>query len=144
MIIDIEKRHLYELAQLYEELSGKPSNIKKIEEQYEMLKKNKDYILVGAEENGKLIGTIMAIECFDLSDECKPFMVIENIVVSKKYHQRGIGRTLMEYCEEEGKKRGCYYMVLVSAAHRKEAHVFYEKIGYNETGAVGFKKYINI
>ena len=43
---------------------------------------------------------------------------------------RGIGRQLMERVEELTKSKHYAFIRLNSASHRKEAHVFYERIGY--------------
>lgn len=42
----------------------------------------------------------------------------------------GIGRQLMERVEELAKSRHSAFIRLNSASHRKEAHIFYEHIGY--------------
>ena len=44
---------------------------------------------------------------------------------------RGIGRQLMERVEEFAKSSHYAFIRLNSASHRKEAHVFYERIGYD-------------
>ena len=43
---------------------------------------------------------------------------------------RGIGRQLMERVEELAKSKHYAFIRLNSASHRKEAHIFYEHIGY--------------
>ena len=43
---------------------------------------------------------------------------------------RGIGRQLMERMEDFAKSHQYTFIRLNSASHRKEAHVFYERIGY--------------
>ena len=43
---------------------------------------------------------------------------------------RGIGRQLMERVEELAKSKYYAFIRLNSASHRKEAHLFYERIGY--------------
>ena len=43
---------------------------------------------------------------------------------------RGIGRRLMERVEELAKSKHSAFIRLNSASHRKEAHLFYERIGY--------------
>lgn len=43
---------------------------------------------------------------------------------------RGIGRQLMERVEELVKSKHYAFIRLNSASHRKEAHFFYERIGY--------------
>jgi len=45
---------------------------------------------------------------------------------------RGIGRQLMERVEELAKSKHYAFIRLNSASHRKEAHLFYERIGYEE------------
>ena len=43
---------------------------------------------------------------------------------------RGIGRQLMERVENLAKSKHYAFIRLNSASHRKEAHIFYEHIGY--------------
>jgi len=43
---------------------------------------------------------------------------------------RGIGRQLMERVEDLAKSKHYAFIRLNSASHRKEAHIFYEHIGY--------------
>ena len=43
---------------------------------------------------------------------------------------RGIGRQLMERVEDLAKSKHSAFIRLNSASHRKEAHLFYERIGY--------------
>ena len=43
---------------------------------------------------------------------------------------RGIGRQLMERVEDLAKSKHYAFIRLNSASHRKEAHLFYERIGY--------------
>ena len=43
---------------------------------------------------------------------------------------RGIGRQLMERLEDLAKSKHYAFIRLNSASHRKEAHIFYEHIGY--------------
>jgi GNAT superfamily N-acetyltransferase len=82
----------------------------------------------------------MGIFCLDLVGECKPFMVIENVIVSKRVRRQGIGKKLMHKIEEIAKERGCSYTIFVSGEERKEAHLFYEKLGFKEENVVGYRK----
>ncbi|RII33693.1 GNAT family N-acetyltransferase [Clostridium chromiireducens] len=54
----------------------------------------------------------------------------------------GIGKKLMSFIEKYAQKRECYFTMLVSAYRRKEAHKFYEAIGYNNDVVKGYKKYL--
>jgi len=81
-------------------------------------------------------------EILQIAKECKPFMVIENVIVKSAWRGRGIGVRLMEAIEETGRQRECYFTMFVSGGHRKEAHQFYEAIGYDLDFVQGFKKYL--
>ena len=109
---------------------------------FDKIEKNEDYFLLGAKCNDKLGGSLMGIICHDLVGECKPFMVIENVIVSSKYRGFGIGKKLMNEIERIGKEKGCYYTMFVSGAQRKEAHKFYESLGYRLDEVQGFRKYL--
>lgn len=74
--------------------------------------------------------------------QCKPFVVIENVIVKSTCRGRGIGKMLMEKIEQIGRNRGCFYTMFVSGGKRKEAHRFYEAMGYDLGCVQGFKKYL--
>jgi GNAT superfamily N-acetyltransferase len=138
----IARTELPDLSRLFEELSGKPGCSKKMAENFEWIANNEDYILLGAFLDGKLAGSLMGIICHDLVGECQPFMVIENVIVSKNMRGCGIGKQLMQAIERLGKERNCYYTMFVSGTHRKDAHRFYESLGYRLDEVQGFKKYL--
>nr|WP_320147200.1 GNAT family N-acetyltransferase [uncultured Anaeromusa sp.] len=103
---------------------------------------NPDYILVGAKDDaGNLLGAVMGIVCLDTVGECRPFMVLENLIVGKASRRQGLGKKLVEYVEAEARTRDCYFAMLMSLAKRKEAHAFYESMGYSTRISLGFKKY---
>lgn len=56
--------------------------------------------------------------------------ILLGLVVDKNYRHRGIGRILMQHIEQWASLAGCEGVMLRSSLRRKEAHLFYEKIGY--------------
>lgn len=69
-------------------------------------------------------------------------MVLENVIVKNSCRGLGIEKKLMEYIEDFSRKESCYYIIFVSSKTRKEAHKFYESLGYNLDAVQGFKKYL--
>ena len=133
---------LKSLSELFEELSGEKTNFIKMNESFRLMSSDSSYIILVARENDEVTGTAMGIMCMDLVKECQPFMVIENVVVKTKFRGKGFGVQLMQQLESIARSRNCYYTMFVSASHWKDAHKFYEAIGY-ELGLVqGFKKYL--
>ena len=88
------------------------------------------------------MGSVTGIVCLDITDECRSFMVIENVIVKSTHRKQGIGRLLMTELEGIGRSMDCKYTMLVSAKHRGQAHRFYEVIGYDLDSVQGFKKYL--
>lgn len=143
VIKEIESESLHELGGLYQELMNQPSDFKKLEETFKLVKADQRYILLGAFVEGELLGSLMGIVCHDLIGDCKPFMVIENVVVSSRARRQGVGKKLMHAIEEAARERDCFYIILVSGEKRKEAHIFYESLGYRDEKVEGYRKYLS-
>lgn len=142
-IKSIELSDLEQYAMLCEELFGSQTNMVQLEKAVKKIATNPDYILVGAKDDKKrLIGSIMGITCIDTVGECRSFMVLENLIVSEKSRRQGVGKKLVTYIEKNARERNCYFIMLMSLVKRKEAHMFYESIGYSKNIAHGFKKYL--
>jgi len=56
---------------------------------------------------------------------------VAGLVVDKACRKQGIGRSLMETVESWAKEKDCVIVSLRSNVIRKEAHVFYQGIGYD-------------
>lgn len=142
-IKEIEEHSLAELNELYNELINRRTDPAKLEEAYRSIQADSRYILLGAYVDGELLGSVMGIVCQDLVGDCKPFMVIENVVVSSRSRRQGLGKQLMNAMEEIAHERNCYYIILVSGEQRKEAHVFYEELGYRDEKVEGYRKHLS-
>jgi ribosomal protein S18 acetylase RimI-like enzyme len=56
------------------------------------------------------------------------------VVVDSDYRRRGIGDALVTEIEAEARARGCCLVFLTTAERRVDAHAFYRRIGFEETG----------
>jgi GNAT superfamily N-acetyltransferase len=68
--------------------------------------------------------------------------IIEDLVVDEKYREHDIGRILVEFVENELKRKGIKTIELASDLHRNQAHEFWEKLGYKKL-AYQFRKNFN-
>ena len=62
--------------------------------------------------------------------EAEAFVVIGGLVVDRDHRRLGIGVALMDRAEQWARERDCSMVRLTSSVTRKEAHRFYERIGY--------------
>ncbi|MEG0012810.1 MAG: GNAT family N-acetyltransferase [Cellulosilyticaceae bacterium] len=142
MIREAIKSDLAGLSILFEELIRTKSSIEKMTKIFRYIQNDESYKLIVAEQDGEIVGTIMGVLCYDLVGECRPFMVIENVVVANHKRGQGLGSKLIREIEDIGKKNEVNYMMFVSEAERIEAHKFYESVGYELDVVQGFKKFL--
>ena len=114
----------------------------KMAEKMEKLDRNPDCFLLVAEdtETGALCGSLLGVAFEDICDECRPILLVENVVTDDAYRGQGIGRGMFDFIENWGREKDCHYCILVSGLNRTGAHKFYDAIGYSEVK--GFKKYL--
>ena len=79
-------------------------------------------------QTGHILGYVEA-EAYE-SIYSDPGLNVLGLAVFPSAQGRGIGRQLMERVEELAKSKHYAFIRLNSASHRKGAHVFYERIGY--------------
>ncbi len=142
-IVTLADRDLPDLAQLYRQFRGEESSLEDMRKAFRRLKKDTDYTLLGVREGGRLIGSVMGILCRELYGKCRPFMVVEDMIVDQSYRRRGVGSLLMQAIEQEAFRCHCSYIMLVTDATRREALGFYEHLGYHPDRYRACKKYLD-
>jgi ribosomal protein S18 acetylase RimI-like enzyme len=145
-IMEIRKlteNDLVSLAVLYKQFWGEESSLEKMRATFQRLKRNSSYILLVADEQNNLVGSVMGIICEELYGDCKPFMVVEDVIVDKHQRRLGIASSLMGELEIYAAKHNCNYIIFVTESERAEAHKFYESLGYKSDAYKGFKKRLN-
>lgn len=129
----VEIREINEMDQMFEAFEVVKLMYKKMDyETYkniiaEMIQRN-DYKMVGAFLNGKLIG-VCGYWVFVML-YCNRYIQISNLVVDDKYRGGGIGKKILQKCEEIGKRNNCQKIVLDSYTQNKKSHSLYFKQDY--------------
>lgn len=135
----LEKKDLPQLAKLYQQFWNDESNVSKMEKQFDVIQKENHHIILVCEVESKVIGSVMGVVCKELYGECKPFLVVENMIVDEDYRKKGIGHKLLSQLEVLAKERDCTQMILVTEKDRLDACSFYEKCGFSKN-TTGYKK----
>ena len=136
----LNENDLENLAELYRQFWGDQSSLVRMQETFQRLKQDPNYIFLVADLEGRLVGTVMGIICEELYGECRPFMVIEDVVVDKQNRREGIATLLMRELEACAARRNCSYIMFVSESTRSDARKFYKSLGYDAESYHGFKK----
>jgi predicted N-acetyltransferase YhbS len=97
--------------------------------------------LLVAEEEGKVVGSVVLFIAPNLSHNGLPWALVENVIVDQKCRRQGIGKLLMDYAIVRAKDAGCYRIGLSSDKKRRDAHQFYRSLGF-EASSHGFRLYL--
>jgi GNAT superfamily N-acetyltransferase len=132
IIRKLEEKDLEELSLLYKQFWNEESNIRKMREKYQKIKNNPNYVILSAVINGKNVGSIYGVVCEELYGSCKPFLLMEDLIVDKNVRRKGIGN-----------EKKCSQIIFITETNRVDAVSFYEKMGFNSKTHTGFKKQLN-
>jgi GNAT superfamily N-acetyltransferase len=86
--------------------------------------------LIVAELDGQVIGTLHLIFLPSLSYQGGLRSQVESVRVDKKFQNQKIGSQMMEHAIQRAKSRGAHLMQLTTHETRRDAHRFYERLGF--------------
>lgn len=120
---------------------GYECDIELVRKRLESLDDSRERVFV-AEIEEQVVGYVH-VETYNLL-YCETLVNILGLAVDTDYRRRCVGKALMEVAEDWGKEIGAVEVRLNSGAERKDAHVFYRKIGFDkEKNQIRFNKSIS-
>lgn len=127
------------IANLYKDLvPNAPINV--LPERITEITEDKNTYLIVCADNGNIIATALVALCNDAMFTRQPFAIIENVIVSKEYQGKGIGKGLMDHIEKFCLASDCSKIMLLSSSDNRSAHDFYAAMGYDPNAKLGFIK----
>jgi GNAT superfamily N-acetyltransferase len=112
---------------------GYPTSAKAVARRLVRLQESKADRVVVAEADGQVVGLAALHESLSVEYD-EPAAKLSAIVVDEHHRRRGIGEALVEAMEAEARRRGCCLIFLTTAERRADAHAFYRRLGFEETG----------
>lgn len=99
-------------------------------EAFERISSDPKHHLMVAEYESEVVGCFQMtflthLECAG-QDDCQ----VEAVHVSPKFRNQGIGSMMMKWVIEQAKQRNCRRVQLTSNKLRKDAHRFYQHLGF--------------
>ncbi len=91
-----------------------------------------------AELEGEVVGTFQTMVTTTLTARGSSNMIIEAVQTRADMRGRGIGAAMIEFAVEKARADGMRLVQLTSNAARKDAHRFYERLGF-KASHIGFK-----
>ena len=100
-------------------------------EAFDTIDRDPNQELVVAELDGEVIGTLQLMFLPSLSYQGGTRAQVESVRVVQRLRGQGIGAGMMQWAIERARQRGCHLMQLTSHKSRKDAHRFYERLGFS-------------
>jgi len=94
---------------------------------FKNIKSNPKHIIIVAEINGKIVGSTTLLIEPKFIHQGGIVGHIEDVVVSKKFQGKKIGKKIIKYVLELAKNHGCYKTILDCS---DDVKAFYEEIGF--------------
>ena len=129
---ELMEEEIFQLLDLYDQLEQNEERIdeKKKKKIWEKIKsQNIKYFI--AKNNSKIISSCYICIIPNFTRNGKSIGFIENVITDKEYRRKGIGKNVINNAIEYAKEQNCYKIILQNGIKRKEAHKFYESIGFN-------------
>jgi GNAT superfamily N-acetyltransferase len=108
---------------------------------FEEIEADKNNELIVAEKKGEIVGTMQIMFTPSISFQGGKRATVESVRVDKKYRGQGFGKELMKWAIERVRQENCFAIQLTTNAERKDAHRFYEDLGF-EGSHLGMKLYL--
>jgi GNAT superfamily N-acetyltransferase len=98
-------------------------------------------IFVG-ERDGRVVATLQLTMIQQLSYQGSKVAEIEAVRVASDLRGGGLGAALVQFAVERARAAGCVRVQLTSNKERRDAHRFYERLGFRRSHE-GFKLYFS-
>jgi GNAT superfamily N-acetyltransferase len=108
---------------------------------FEEIEADKNNELIVAEKDGEIVGTLQITFTPSISFQGGKRAGVESVRVDEKYRGQGIGKELMKWAINRAREENCVAVQLTTNAERKDAHRFYENLGF-EGSHLGMKLYL--
>lgn len=100
---------------------------------FEEISADKNHELLVAEVNGHVIGTLQLTFIPSISFQGGLRAQVESVRIAREYQKKGIGSLFIQYVIQRARERGAHVLQLTTHTDRKDAHRFYEKLGFKST-----------
>ncbi|GAB4376281.1 MAG: GNAT family N-acetyltransferase [Elainellaceae cyanobacterium] len=101
---------------------------------FERIHNYPNYHLYVAELSSSVVGTFALLIMDNLLHLGRPSGIVEAVAVDPACQGQGIGKAMMQFALEQCRQAHCYKLALSTNLKRKDAHAFYESLGFTKHG----------
>jgi GNAT superfamily N-acetyltransferase len=115
-----------------------PDDLSPYESAFAVIDNDPHQLLVICETDGHVTGTMQLTFIPGLSHKGTTRMLIEGVRIHRDARSSGLGTHMIQWAIEQAREHGCGMIQLTTDKTRKDAHRFYERLGFEQTH-LGFK-----
>ena len=142
-IEDLKYEDIEECYKLNMDIFNENRDLQEIKDLYKKYSGMKDtYRYLVAKVDRKIVGYTSCIIGYNLFDGKHPFMTLWYVGTHPDYRRKGVATKLFQTVEEIARENHCELIYFTSEMYRKDAHAFYEKMGYDQNKSKAFIKYL--
>lgn len=143
-IREVIKEDFDDLMKLYMQLHNNPMPEKTFEimELWDRIINDKDYHIIVAEEDGKIISSCVCVIIPNLTHNQRPYAFVENVITDEAYRGKGLATKCLNYAKEIALKENCYKLMLLTGSKKDSTLNFYRQAGYNSEDKTAFIQWI--
>ncbi|MCX7783151.1 MAG: GNAT family N-acetyltransferase [Meiothermus sp.] len=97
---------------------------------FEAIEADSNQFLAVVEQEGDIVGTFQLSLIPGMSRQGAWRAQIEAVRIDHALRNRGLGQVVMEWVIEQARQRGCALVQLTTDKSRKDAHRFYQRLGF--------------
>lgn len=117
-------------------------DMKKWESMIQSFEENLFYHLLVGEIGHKIVSSVTLVIIPNLTHNCRPYAVIENVVTHCDFRGNHIATTLMAHASEIARQADCYKIMLLTGSKKESTLHFYENCGFDQHIKTAFLKKI--
>lgn len=143
-IREITEKDFEGLMKLYMQLHGNsmPEKTPEIMDLWNRILNDKDYHIIVAEEDGKIVSSCVCVIIPNLTHNQQPYAFFENVITDEAYRKRGLATECLNYAKQVALSEHCYKLMLLTGSKEESTLHFYEQAGYNRNDKTAFIQWI--
>ncbi len=138
-IRELHESELGELIELYTHLKDEPlADDCDYERVFAEIKADPRHTILVAVEDNRIVASCVMVIIPNLTRQCHPYCLIENVVTHRDYRKRGFGTALLRFATDSARSQNCYKVMLLTGSKEQATLDFYKKAGFSSDQKTGF------
>lgn len=142
-IREAQQSDVAQLLELYAYLKDEPRPTEQSaqETMREIVADKRHHLLVG-EQDGRIISSCVLVIIPNMTRQCRPYGLIENVVTMPEARGRGCATALLGRACEIAQQEHCYKVMLLTGSKEQSTLDFYRRAGFNSEDKTAFIRWL--